>query len=104
MVLSAVFEQGQWAAIRHATPTSWLGVCYSIFVASLIGHTIWNTLVTKYPLTHVVPYSLLIPVAGILGGVVAFGDPLTVQVLIGAALTIAGVGVIALRRPQLVEG
>ena len=49
------------------------------------------------------PYSLLVPVVGIGGGVLAFGDPLTQQVLLGAALTILGVGVITLRRPQLVE-
>jgi O-acetylserine/cysteine efflux transporter len=102
-LLSLMFENGQWEAISHASPTSWLGVCYSIFIASLVGHTIWNTLVTRYPLSHVVPYSLLIPVAGIMGGVVAFDDPLTTQVLIGAVLTIAGVGVITLRRPQLAE-
>jgi hypothetical protein len=42
---------------------------------------------------------LLVPVVGIAGGVIAFGDPLTPQVLIGASLTIVGVGVITVRRP-----
>ncbi len=102
-LLSYLFETGQWAAISHARAISWLGVAYSIFVASLVGHTLWNRLVTTYPLTHVVPYSLLIPVAGIIGGVLAFGDPLTAQVLLGAGLTILGVAVITLRRPQLAE-
>jgi O-acetylserine/cysteine efflux transporter len=103
VLLSYVSEHGQWEAIHNARLTSWLGVTYSIFVASFIGHRLWNRLVTTYPLTHVVPYSLLVPVAGITGGVVAFGDPLTVQVLLGAALTIIGVGIITLRRPQLAE-
>jgi O-acetylserine/cysteine efflux transporter len=100
---SYLFESGQWAAIEGAHTTSWLGVAYSIFIASLVGHTLWNKLVTTYPLTHVVPYSLLIPVAGIAGGAIAFGDPLTLQVLLGAGLTILGVAVITIRRPQLVE-
>jgi O-acetylserine/cysteine efflux transporter len=103
IVLSYFSETGQWQAMREARISSWLGVTYSIFVASFIGHRLWNRLVTTYPLTHVVPYSLLIPVAGITGGVVAFGDPLTVQVILGAALTIMGVGIITLRRPQLAE-
>ena len=102
-VLSYIFESDQWAAITTAHTTSWLGVAYSIFVASLVGHTLWNKLVTTYPLTHVVPYSLLIPVAGIAGGAIAFGDPLTLQVLLGAGLTILGVAVITIRRPQLAE-
>jgi hypothetical protein len=49
-------------------------------------------------------YSLLVPVVGITAGVIAFDDPVTTQVLLGAALTIVGVGVITMRRPQLVEG
>lgn len=101
--LSYLFESGQWQAVTHASATSWMGITYSIVIASLVGHTLWNRLVTTYPLTHVVPYSLLIPVAGIAGGAIAFGDPLTLQVLLGAGLTILGVAVITLRRPQLAE-
>jgi O-acetylserine/cysteine efflux transporter len=53
--------------------------------------------------SYVVPFSLLLPVAGISGGVLFFDDPLTPRILFGAALTIVGVGIIALRRPRLVE-
>lgn len=103
VVLTALFESGQGAAIAHAHTSSWLGLLYSVVGASLIGHSVWNRLIATYPLTQVVPYSLLIPVAGIAGGVVAFHDPLTPQVLIGAGLTIVGVAVITIRRPQLAE-
>ncbi len=103
VILSALCETGQWQAMQTARATSWFGVAYSVVGASFVGHSLWNRLVTTYPLSHVVPYSLLIPVAGITGGVVAFGDPLTVQVVLGAVLTIIGVGVITFRRPQLVE-
>lgn len=96
-------EENQWVAITDAHFSSWMGILYSLVFSSIIGYGLWNRLITTYPMSSVVPYSLLVPVVGIAGGVIAFGDPLTTQVIIGASLTIVGVGVITLRRPQLVE-
>lgn len=102
--LSYVGESNQLVAITHAKWSSWLGILYSLVFSSLIGYGLWNRLISAYPMSAIAPYSLLVPVVGITGGVVAFGDPLTTQIILGAALTILGVAVISLRRPQLVEG
>ena len=102
-LLSYIGESHQWDAMAHAKWTSWAGVTYSLFFSSIVGYGLWNRLVTTYPMNSVVPYSLLVPIVGIGGGVVMFGDPLTLQVVLGAVLTILGVGVITIRRPQLVE-
>lgn len=102
-LMSLVAESGQWVAVTHASWHSWAGLSYSVLVTSLLGHTLWNWLVTRYPISQVVPYSLLIPVMGITAGAMAFDDAITPQVLLGAFLTIAGVVVITLRRPQLVK-
>ena len=101
--LSYIGESGQLTAINNARIESWAGICYSLFCSSLIGYGLWNKLITTYPMSSVVPYSLLVPVVGITAGVIAFGDPVTTQIILGATLTIVGVGVITLRRPQLVE-
>lgn len=103
MLMSYLFEAHQWEAVRSAQWSSWLGVLYSLCFSSLIGYGLWNRLITTYPMSSVVPYSLLVPVVGITAGVIAFGEPVTTQILVGAALTIVGVGVITVRRPQLVE-
>jgi len=102
-LLSALGESQQWQAIESAHWQSWLGIAYSLFFSSLLGYGLWNRLITTYPMSAVVPYSLLVPVVGIAGGVIAFADPITAQVLLGATLTIIGVGVITVCRPQLVE-
>jgi len=102
-LLSMSSESHQWHVIESAHWQSWLGIAYSLFFSSLLGYGLWNRLITTYPMSAVVPYSLLVPVVGIAGGVVAFADPITAQVLLGATLTIIGVGVITVRRPQLVE-
>jgi O-acetylserine/cysteine efflux transporter len=101
--LSYFYETEHAEAIRAAGWSSWAGIAYSLCFSSLLGYGLWNRLITRYPMSAIVPYSLLVPVVGIAGGVIAFGDPLTMQVTLGAFFTIAGVAVIALRRPQLIE-
>jgi O-acetylserine/cysteine efflux transporter len=103
LVLSALFEHDQWQHITQARWTSWAGIAYSTVFSSLVGYSLWNWLVKRYPLSQVIPYSLCVPVAGIACGVVFFHEALTTQVLIGASLTILGVGIIAIRRPTLAE-
>lgn len=102
-ILSAIFEQHQWHVLTHARWQSWMGVGYSTVFSSFIGYGLWNWLIGKYPLSQVIPYSLCVPIAGIAGGVLIFGERLTAQIAIGALLTLVGVGIIALRRPKLAE-
>lgn len=102
-LLSYFGEEHQLESLTTAHWSSWFGIGYSLVFSSIIGYGLWNRLITTYPMSSIVPYSLLVPVVGITAGVIAFGDPVTPQVLIGASLTILGVGVITLRRPQLVE-
>ena len=102
-VMTLLFEQHQWTAIRSAPWTSWAGIGYSTLFSSLIGYGLWNWLIGKYPLSQVVPYSLCVPIAGIAGGVMMFGETLSLQIVLGAGLTLVGVGIIAVRRPRLAE-
>lgn len=101
--MSLLFESNHLEVLQAAHWTSWGGIAYSMVFSSLVGYGLWNWLITKYPLSQVVPYSLCVPVAGIAGGVLIFGEPLTMQIILGASLTVVGVGIIALRRPKLAE-
>ena len=101
-VLSLVFESRQMEHIANASWHAWVAIAYSAAFSSVIGYGLWNWLMTRYPVNDVVPYSMLLPVAGISGGVLFFDDPINWHIVVGAALTIVGVGIIALRRPRLV--
>lgn len=101
--LSLIFESGQLAAVQSAPLSAWAGITYSTICSSLVGYGLWNWLITRYPLSHVVPYTLLAPIVGIGAGAAIFGEPLTLQIVLGAALSIVGVAVITLRRPRLAE-
>lgn len=102
-LLSAVVEENQWEILRTAHLTSWMGIAYGTVFSSIIGYGLWSWLIKRYPMSQVVPYSLLVPVVGISAGAWMFGEPITARIMVGAVLTIFGVGIISLRRPQLVE-
>lgn len=101
LVMTWLMEDNQIAIVREAALSSWLGIGYSMVFSSILGYGLWNWLMTRYPMSQVVPYSLFVPVAGISAGVLIFGETVTWQMILGAALTIIGVGIITLRRPRL---
>lgn len=100
---SALFESGQVEAVRHATPLIWACVVWAGFVSSVVATTLVFWLVQKREAGRVTPYFLATPVVSILIGWM-LGDVLTAQILIGAALTIAGVGVVSLAERNLRAG
>jgi O-acetylserine/cysteine efflux transporter len=102
-LLSLAMEQGQGALVMQAHWSSWLAIAYSVFLSSIVGYGVWSHLIKKYPMSQVVPYGLLSPVAGVSAGALIFGEVISGRMLFGAALTILGVAVITLRRPQLIK-
>ena len=100
---SAVFETGQVEAMRQASPLVWACVIWAGFVSSVVATTLVFWLVQKREAGRVTPYLLATPVVSIFIGWM-LGDVLTVQILTGAALTIAGVGVVALAERNLRAG
>lgn len=100
---SALFETGQVEAVRQATPLVWACVAWAGFVSSVVATTLVFWLVQKREAGRVTPYFLATPVVSILIGWM-LGDTLTAQILFGAALTIAGVGVVSLAERNLRAG
>ncbi len=100
-LLTFALEDGQWDLVTSAPLSAWLGILYSMCFSTLIGYGLWYRLLKTYPLSRVTPFSLLVPVIGILGGMVFYNETLTPLLLIGGALTIVGVAIITVRRPKL---
>ncbi|WP_239001391.1 EamA family transporter [Curtobacterium flaccumfaciens] len=67
-----------------------LGLLYIVVVATLVGYGIWSRLLAAYPSSTVAPFSMLVPVVGVLASWVAFGEvPDLVEVLAGAVVVAA---------------
>ena len=101
---SAMFEQGQWQAIRQADALIWACVVWAGLVSSVIATTLVFWLVQKREAGRVTPYLLATPVVSILIGWSFMGDVLTPQILTGAALTMGGVALVALAERGLRAG
>ncbi len=64
-----------------------LGLLYIVLVATLVGYGIWSRLLASYPSSTVAPFSMLVPVIGVLASWVAFGEvPDAVEIVAGAVV------------------
>lgn len=100
---SFLFENGQWQALTQAGWLGWGAILYMVVLVTIIGYGLWYHLMNKYEVNQTMPFTLLVPVFGVLSGVLFLGESLTWQMIAGGALTVVGVGVIVVRRPRLVE-
>ena len=85
-------------ALTTMGPQTWWGVGFTALVASLVGYSIWNTLLGRYPTAKVVPYTLLIPAIGMGSAALVLHEYPNVLEIAGAAVLIAGVGIGTLTR------
>lgn len=59
LIVSLTLEAGQWTALTHAGSDAWLALLFTVFGSSLIAHTGWYYLISRYPVTSLAPLTLL---------------------------------------------
>jgi len=79
-------------SITHPSLLAIGAVAYLAWPVTVLGFALWNFLLSKYPASSVAPFSLLIPVFGILSGVLVLGDTLGAATIAGAMMVFAGMG------------
>ena len=87
-----------WESLTNLSVVAIASTLYTAVAASLIGYGIWNTLLAKYPTSAVVPFTLLVPVVGILAAWVAQGELPTSTELVGGAIMLAGLTAAVVQR------
>ncbi|WP_029009590.1 DMT family transporter [Azospirillum halopraeferens] len=103
LILSLLTETGQVRSTVEAPALAWASLAFIILGSTLAAYGLWYRLARIYPVNQTMPYLMLVPVFGVISGVVVLGEPVTLPLLIGGALVIAGVGVIIFRRPRTVN-
>ena len=91
-----------WQALTNLSWVAILSTVYTAVFASLIGYGIWNSLLARYPTSAVVPFTLLVPVVGILAAWLVQGEVPATTEFIGGAIMLAGLAAAVLqpRRPR----
>jgi O-acetylserine/cysteine efflux transporter len=86
-----------WAAITGLSLTGWGAVVYVALISTVLGYSIWGTLLSRHPAAQVTPFALLIPVVGLATAAVVLGERVTgaealagLTVLAGLALAVLG--------------
>jgi len=84
---------------------SLFGLLYIVIVATLVGYGIWTNLMSRYPSSTVAPFSMLVPVVGVLASWLAFGQVIDGIELAAGAVVIGGVLFASYKRkrPPLAE-
>ncbi len=67
------------------------GLLYIVLIATLLGYGIWNTLMGRYPSSTVAPFSMLVPVVGVVSSWLIFGEGIDLVELIAGAAIVGGV-------------
>lgn len=96
-LISGLIEHDQLASVTSAGALEWAGVAYSGLIASLVGHGLLYWLLQRHPVSQVTPYLLLAPVFAVSLGVLVWGDRPGPKLMLGGAMVLGGVLLVALR-------
>lgn len=92
LLLSLLIEGQQQiiASMLHLSWTAIMSLIYIVYVSTWIGYGLWNWLLNRYPVITIVPFTLLVPVFGMLGAVVILGESIELWKATVAILIISG--------------
>jgi O-acetylserine/cysteine efflux transporter len=101
LILSLLFEADHLAVLAGASLPAWGGVAYNGLAVVVFGYGVWFTMLRRYSVNLVTPFTLLVPPVAALLSVWHFGERLSAEVILGGLLTLVGVAVVLIRRPGL---
>lgn len=90
LLLSIVFETGQWEALQNVTYRGIGAVLFNSFVSTVLGFGLMGYLVKIYSPNAVAPYAFLVPVFGLVGGYLFLGEILDTISMIAVAVIMVG--------------
>lgn len=79
------------SALAGLGPEAIASTLYTTVLASLVGYSIFNSLLTRYPAASVVPFVLIAPPVAMLSAWLLLGDTVNVAEAVGGAIVLVGV-------------
>ena len=80
-----------WQAISSLNMVSVFSVFYLAFAATLFGFGTWGNLLTKYSAGKVAPFSLLVPITGLITAQIVIGEQLSLLQCLGCLAILLGI-------------
>ncbi len=85
--------QGYQALLTQINPAAVFSILFQAYPTTIFGYWVWNSLMKKYPISTVAPLSLLVPIFGLLGSVILFGEVLSSTKVVAVILIITGLAI-----------
>ena len=76
--------------------SGWLAVAFLGWIATILAYALWTSLLRRYAANRVAPFSLGVPVVGLMAGMFVLGEVVTPWQWAGVALVVAALGVVML--------
>ena len=95
LAMSWMFEDRTAIISTFANPTA-LGigaVLYQAFLATIVGFALWNQLLKKHPASLVASFSLLVPIFGVVSGILFLGESMSLPAIVGGLVIFIGLAI-----------
>ena len=96
-VISAFLEQGQWASFMAGSWAVWAATVFAVIGVAIFGHGAFYHLIKKYDVSLLSPLTLMTPIWGVILSIILLNEAITAKLVLGAAISLGGVFVIAVR-------
>ena len=93
LFLLAYFMQGDIVFINffeNIDTNAIISISFQVYPTTILGYWVWNSLLTKYPVSIVSPLSLLIPIFGLLGSFVLFNEEIGIYKIVASLIILLG--------------
>jgi O-acetylserine/cysteine efflux transporter len=94
LIASLLLEHGQIAAIASASLGLWAVFVVFALGGFVIAYSLWYGLLRRYRVDQVIPFTLLMPIAGVVSGGAILGESVSVMELLGGAVILLGLSVV----------
>jgi len=86
-----VNEVNLYSELTILNLTSFGSILFQAYPTTLLGYWIWNKMLTKYPLSMMSSFKLLVPIFALIGSVIFYDEQLGMNKIIAFSLIITGV-------------
>lgn len=94
-VTSLFFEGNPLQTLHTISAESWIAILVLAFLGCVLPYALWYRLLMRYRVDEVMPFSVLMPVVGVILSIVELGEPVTTGLIVGGGILTLGLAIIA---------
>jgi O-acetylserine/cysteine efflux transporter len=94
LIATLLLDKGQIAAIHTATAGDWLALIFVTVVGFYIAYSVWFALLRRCRVDELAPFTLLMPVIGILTAGAILGETILISHVAGGLVILIGLAVV----------